>query len=208
MLNHLTRNNLIATEQHGFLPGKSCITNLLLFMDSLTQARDSGLITDSIFFDFAKAFDKVPHQPLIHKLQEYGITGNILKWIESFLTSRTFQVRVGFTASNASVIRSGVPQGSVLGPLLFMIYINDLPENIISQSLLYAHDLKIWNTEHNQLQMDIDAINNWSERWGCHLIIQNAYTSLLAENLRSHTVSTLLMDLPPYLQKTVSKTLE
>ena len=169
MLNHLTRNNLIATEQHGFLPGKSCITNLLLFMDSLTQARDSGLITDSIFFDFAKAFDKVPHQPLIHKLQEYGITGDILKWIESFLTSRTFQVRVGFTASNASVIRSGVPQGSVLGPLLFMIYINDLPENIISQSLLYADDLKIWNTEPNQLQMDIDAINDWSERWGMPL---------------------------------------
>ena len=78
MLNHLTRNNVIATEQYGFLPGKSCITNFLLFMDSLTQALESGLITDSIFFDFAKAFDKVPHQPLIHKLQEYGITGNIL----------------------------------------------------------------------------------------------------------------------------------
>ena len=79
MLNHLTRNNLIATEQHGFLPGKSCITNLILFMDSLTKVRDLGLITNSIFFDFAKAFDKVPHQPLIRKLQEYGINGNILK---------------------------------------------------------------------------------------------------------------------------------
>ena len=76
---------------------------------------------------------------------------------------------MGFTASNASVIRSGVPQGSVLGPLLFMIYINDLPENIISQSLLYADDLKIWNTEPNQLQMDIGAINDWSERWGMPL---------------------------------------
>ena len=73
---------------------------------------------------------------------------------------------MGFTASNPSVIRSGVPQGSVLGPLLFMIYINDLPVNKISQSLLYADDLIIWNTEPNQLQMDADAINIWSERWG------------------------------------------
>ena len=112
MLNHLTRNNMIATEQHGFLRGKSCITNLLLFMDSLTQARDSGPVTDSIFFDFSKAVDKVPRQQIIHKLQEYGIIRNILKWIESFLTSRTFQFRVGFTASNASAIHSGVPQGS------------------------------------------------------------------------------------------------
>ena len=143
MLNHLTKNNLISTEQHGFLSGKSGITNLLLFMDRLTQARDSGLITDSIFFDLAKAFDKVPHQPLIHKHQEYGITENILKWIESFLTSRIFQVRVGFTASNPSVVRAGFPRGSVLGPLPFMVYINDLPENIISQSLLYADNLKI-----------------------------------------------------------------
>ena len=93
MINHLTRNNLIATEEHGFLAGKPCITNLLLFMDSLTQARDSGLITDSIFFDFAKAFDKVPHQPPIHKLQEYGITGkhSEMDWIipnlEDFLSS-------------------------------------------------------------------------------------------------------------------------
>ena len=92
MLNHLTRNNLIATEQHGFLPGKSCIPNLLLFTDSLTQARESGLITDPIFSDFAKAFDKVPHQLLIHKLQKYGITGITLKWIDPFLTSKTFQI--------------------------------------------------------------------------------------------------------------------
>ena len=129
-------------------------------MDSLAQARDSDLITDSIFFDFTNTFDKVPHQPLIQNLQEYGITGNILKWIESFLTSRTFQVRLGFTASNPLEIRSGVPQGSVLGSLLFMIYINDLPHDIINQSLLYADDLKIWNTEPNQLQIEVDVISS------------------------------------------------
>ena len=76
---------------------------------------------------------------------------------------------MGFPTSKPSVIRSAVPQGSVLGPLLFMIYINVFPENIISQSLLYADDLKIWNTEPNQLQTDVDAINSWSERWGMPL---------------------------------------
>ena len=86
ILTHLQRNELISGSQHGFLPGRSCTTNLLLYMDSLTQARDDGLISDTIFFDFAKAFDKVPHKPLLHKLQAYGVCGELLQWINSFLT--------------------------------------------------------------------------------------------------------------------------
>ena len=79
ILTHLQRNELISDSQHGFLPGRSCTTNLLLYMDSLTQARDDGLISDTIFFDFAKAFDKVPHKPLLHKLQAYGVCGELLQ---------------------------------------------------------------------------------------------------------------------------------
>ena len=100
ILDHLQRNHLISDMQHGFLPGRSCSTNLLLFMDSLTQARDDGLISDAIFFDFVKAFDKVPHKPLFHKLEAYGVCGELLQWINLFLTDRSFCVKVDQTLSS------------------------------------------------------------------------------------------------------------
>ena len=119
ILNHLQRNNLISDIQHGFLPGRSCYTNLLPFMDSLTQARDDGLISDAIFFDFSKAFDKVPHKPLLHKLQTYGGCGELLQWTNSFLTDRSFCVKIDQTLSSPAAVHSSVPHGSVLGTLLF-----------------------------------------------------------------------------------------
>ena len=166
ILTHLTENGLISPLQHGFLPGRSCITNMLLFTDSLTQARDEGKISDAIFFDFAKAFDKVQHKLLLHKLQVYGIEGMLLNWIQSFLTGRTFKVKVGSTLSDSAPVESGVPQGSVLGPLLFLIYINDLPRSINNNCLLYADDLKIWASGDSvSLQTDINAVQQWSDKW-------------------------------------------
>ena len=166
ILQHFSRNNLFSHTQHGFLPNRSCVTNMLLFMDSLTDARDNGRISDAVFFDFAKAFDSVPHGPLLLKLQAYGINGQLLNWIASFLSGRTFQVKIGQKLSAPSPVAVGVPQGSVLGPLLFLIYINDLPEVIQSDSLLYADDLKVWNSsDPSTLQIDLDAIKNWSEDW-------------------------------------------
>ena len=166
ILNHLCKNGLISRAQHGFLPGRSCTTNMLIFMDSLTDARDRGLITDAVFFDFAKAFDRVPHIPLLHKLTAYGISGSLYNWISSFLSGRTFRVRIGSTLSSPSPVLSGVPQGSVLGPLLLLIYVNDLPDNLTCNSLLYADDLKIWSAaDPSNLQMDIDAIKRWSDDW-------------------------------------------
>ena len=166
ILEHLLKNELISRAQHGFLPGRSCITNMLIFMDSLTEARDHGLISDAVFFDFAKAFDRVPHIPLLHKLTAYGIGGNLHEWIRSFLDGRSFRVRIGSTLSSPSPVRSGVPQGSVLGPLLFLIYVNDLPDHLNCSSLLYADDLKIWSaSDPNNLQMDVDTVKRWSEDW-------------------------------------------
>ena len=124
----------------------------------------------SIFFDFFKAFDQVPHKPLLQKLHAYGIRGYILQWISAFLDSRHFHVKVGSSASNAAPVRSGVPQGSVLGPLLFLVYINDLPELLQSNALLFANDLKIWtSTDKKQLQLDVNTISSWSKDWGLPL---------------------------------------
>ena len=100
ILTHLQMNELISDSQHGFLPGRSCTTNLLLYIDSLTPARDDGVILDTIFFDFARVFDKVPHKALLHKLQAYGVCGELLQWIDSFLTDRSFCVKVGQTLSS------------------------------------------------------------------------------------------------------------
>ena len=171
IVDHLPRNNLISDMQHGFLPGRSCSTNLLLFMDSLTQARDDGLISHAIFFDFAEAFDKVPHKPLLHKLEAYGVCCELLQWINSFLTDRSFCVKVDQTLSSPATVHSGVPKGSVIGPLLFLVYINDLTDVISSRSLLYADDFKIWTSDNpDVLQEDIISIKNWSTSWSLPII--------------------------------------
>ena len=146
ILHNLQRNNLLSDMQHDFLPERSCSTNLLLFMDSRAQAQDDGLISDAIFFDFAKAFNRVPHKPLLHKLQSYGVCGKLLQWINSFLTDRSFCVKVDQTVSSPAPVHSGIQQGSVFGPLLFLVYINDPTDVISSRSLLYVDDLKIWTS--------------------------------------------------------------
>ena len=140
------------------------------YLDKCAEVVADGGVVDSIYFDFSKAFDTVPHQRLSVKMKAYGIQGKLLSWIEAFLTGREQVVRVNGELSGAKPVISGIPQGSVLGPLLFVLYINDLPDSVSSNILLFADDTKIFRqvsskSDALRLQEDINVLNNWSEKW-------------------------------------------
>ena len=138
LLNHV--ESYITPEQHGFTSGKSCTSNLLECFDTILDMLDEGLPVDMLFFDFSKAFDTVPHYRLLVKLSNYGITGGTLEIIRNFLTDRRMRVGVGDHFSTSHDILSGVPQGSILGPLLFLLYVNDLPPEVKNKVFLFADD--------------------------------------------------------------------
>jgi hypothetical protein len=126
-----------------------------------------------IIMDFSKAFDTVPHNRLLHKLKSYGITGNTHRWLSNFLTKRTQRVVVNGEHSKWVHVKSGVPQGTVLGPLLFLVYLNDLPDNISSEVRLFADDCVLYrqitsNIDINQLQTDLDTLSSWQNTWQMH----------------------------------------
>ena len=170
LMSYVCNNNIITSLQHGFLPGRSCQSNLLIMLNCLTEAIDRGIITDVIYLNFAKAFDSVPHNRLIYKLSKYGITGNLLHWISDFLSKRRQCMRVNSALSEWESVISGVPQGSILGPILFIFYINDLPADIIAKLLLFADDTKLIKMllsmmSHSELQNDLNHLISWSEKW-------------------------------------------
>ena len=143
-MSFLSQYKVINNTQHGFLTGKSCLTNLLDFLETITKWVDEGAPVDVIYLDFQKAFDKVPHKRLLSKLKAHGIGSSTINWIGSWLDGRRQRVVLEGEYSNWKPVLSGVPQGSVLGPLLFLIYINDLDDGIDSKLLKFADDTNIY----------------------------------------------------------------
>ena len=169
ILCYLEEHDLLSSRQHGFMKGRSCLTNLLTSLETITTALDEGSGIDVIYLDYAKAFDTVPHRRLMTKLHAYGIGWSLLLWIEEFLTNRRQKVSVRGTDSEAECI-TGVPQGFVLGPLLFVLFINDLPNHINSDISMFADDTQVHrrindDTDKLQLKDDLDRLHNWSDKW-------------------------------------------
>ena len=164
-------NNLLSPNQSGFRPGDSCINQLLAITSEIYNAFEKRQETRAAFLDISKAFDKVWHSGLIFKLKQNGISGNLLSMLESYLTDRKQRVILNGIESSWESISSGVPQGSVLGPLLFLIYINDLTDNISANIKLFADDsslfIKVSNVEtaHQTLVRDLDTITAWARLW-------------------------------------------
>ena len=171
LYSHLQSNGLLADAQFGFRDGRSTSTQLISFVSHILS-RPPNTVTDVCYVDFSRAFDSVPHRKLLHKLSSYGIGGPLHRWISSWLENRTQFVCVDETPSITFPVEFGVPQGSCLGPLLFIIYINDIVDSIGSDStcFLFADDLKIVSTRHKSstsfpLQSAIDNLDSWCTNW-------------------------------------------
>ena len=165
ILQHMLHNNLFTIAQHGFLPLRNCVSQLLETMELWCEYIDEGECIDVLYTDFSEAFDSVPHAGLISKIEKYGIAGKLLNWIKAFIRNRKQRVKVKDCISQWADVTSGVPQGSVFGPLLF---VNDMPSEIQNVCKLFDDDAKLFcpiNKEPSTLQSDIESLYTWSERW-------------------------------------------
>jgi len=173
MLNHFEKHSILTSLQHGFRAAHSCVSQLVITIHDLMYSRDHNIQTDVIVLDFSKAFDTVPHNRLLHKINHYGIRGTLHKWIAAFLKNRQQRVVVDGAHSKWIHVDSGVPQGTVLGPLLFLSHINDLPSVVQSKCRLFADDCLLYREITSQddsiaLQEDLTHLVQWATTWGMH----------------------------------------
>ena len=171
ILKYLIENNLLTEAQSGFIPGDSTVFQLTSIYDDFCKFLDSQITAQAIFFDISKAFDKVWHRALLHKMSAIGIRGQLLDWFADYLTNRVQSVVLKGNKSAYLPVMAGVPQGSVLGPVLFLIYINDIVADIESTVKLFADDTSMYlglentNIRTEVLNSDLDKISNWAAKW-------------------------------------------
>lgn len=184
---HMDKNDLLTDKQFGFRNKRSTMLQLLHVLDVWTEMLDNKQAIDVFYLDFSKAFDRVPHERLLRKLYAYGIQGNVLGWIRNFLKDRSQRVQIQGSFSEWKPVTSGIPQGSVLGPVLFILFINDLPDVIKSLCSLFADDTKVFgpaNTEEERviLQNDLNRLMQWSEEWQLKFNIEKCKVMHLGRN--------------------------
>ena len=208
LLNHLEKNNILTKLNHGFRFGFSCETQLLTTAFDLFNSFEREKQTDVAILDFSKAFDTVPHKKLLHKLSLHGITGPLHAWLSNFLTQRSMRVVIEGACSESTTVDSGVPQGTVLGPILFLCHINDLPSSVSSQVRLFADDCFLFreiNTfkDHLTLQEDLKQLEVWEDTWGMRFNASKCYILSTKEKSNFHYTlnSTILKHVTnnPYL---------
>ena len=170
IVDHMAEYSLFSRQQFGFIKGRSTTLQLLKVLDSWTEIIDQGGQLDVVYMDFMKAFDKVPHQRLLMKLKSYGLSDKTCAWVKDFLSNRKQRVHINGSYSRWHSVTSGIPQGSVLGPILFVVFINDLPECVTSDVYMFADDTKLYRQIKNKgdcdtIQGDLDNLFEWSEKW-------------------------------------------
>ena len=169
IIDHIYANNYFSNFQHGFMKGRSTTSQLLEIMDHWTESFDLDTQIDCIYVDFKKAFDSVSHELLIHKLKSYNISDSMITWLSSFLNNRKQSVRINGSTSSWTSVTSGVPQGSILGPLMFLLFVNDIPQITSSNIMLFADDTKLWRLiksidDVNILQEHLAKIIEWCQK--------------------------------------------
>ncbi len=169
-MNHLEYHNILTNCQHGFRIRHSCERQPFMFVHELARDMQDGGQMNIVLMDFAKVFDKVPHRRLLIKLSHYGIRGPLLSWIETFFTHRTQWVVVDGEASDFKPVLHGVPKGTVIGPLLFLMFINDQPESTVSKTCVFADDIVIYRQIKDRndfaiMQNDLDSLAIWEKKW-------------------------------------------
>ena len=167
LVNYLERNQLMDVNQHGSRSGKSTLSQLLEHQDEILTALENGENLDAVYLDFSKAFDKCDHGILLHKMKRLNIKGKLGRWLKNFLTERNQVILVNKVKSKYSKLVSGIPQGSVLGPILFLIYISDISQDLCANTLVYVDDTKVKQrvtseSDVEELQQELIKLNKWA----------------------------------------------